>query len=65
MVHPTGIGPVSSAFQTAAITISAKDANFGGDGEIRTHGAISDPLVFKTSAINRSATSPNTSRSAD
>ena len=25
----------------------------GGSGEIRTHGAISDPLLFKSSAINR------------
>ena len=27
--------------------------NFGGNGEIRTHGAISDTTVFKTVAINR------------
>ena len=26
---------------------------FGGSGEIRTHGAISDSTVFKTVAINR------------
>ena len=26
---------------------------FGGSGEIRTHGAISDSAVFKTAAINR------------
>ena len=25
----------------------------GGNGEIRTHGAISDPTVFKTVAINQ------------
>ena len=27
--------------------------NLGGSGEIRTHGTISDPTVFKTVAINR------------
>jgi hypothetical protein len=26
---------------------------FGGSGEIRTHGALSDPSVFKTDAIGR------------
>ena len=30
----------------------------GGDGEIRTHGRVSPSLVFKTRALNRSATSP-------
>ena len=30
----------------------------GGEGEIRTHGALAS-LVFKTSSINRSDTSPN------
>ena len=26
---------------------------FGGSGEIRTHGPIAEPTVFKTVAINR------------
>ena len=26
---------------------------FGGSGEIRTHGPLSEPTVFKTVAINR------------
>jgi hypothetical protein len=30
----------------------------GGEGGIRTHEALADPPVFKTGAINRSATSP-------
>jgi hypothetical protein len=30
----------------------------GGSGEIRTHGGLSSSLVFKTSALNRSATLP-------
>ena len=30
---------------------------FGGEGEIRTHGALAS-LVFKTSSLNRSDTSP-------
>ena len=32
---------------------------FGGEGEIRTHGSLSTTLVFKTSALNHSATSPH------
>ena len=31
----------------------------GGSGEIRTHGRVSPSLVFKTSALNHSATLPN------
>ena len=32
---------------------------FGGGGGIRTHGALSNTTVFKTAALNRSATPPN------
>jgi hypothetical protein len=32
----------------------------GGSGEIRTHGRVAPSLVFKTSALNRSATLPAT-----
>ena len=31
----------------------------GGEGGIRTHERVAPLLVFKTSAFNRSATSPN------
>ena len=31
----------------------------GGEGEIRTHGELTPTLVFKTRAINHSATSPH------
>ncbi len=31
---------------------------FGGWGEIRTHGALACSAVFKTAALNRSATHP-------
>ena len=30
----------------------------GGGGEIRTHGRVAPSLVFKTSALNHSATPP-------
>ena len=30
----------------------------GGEGEIRTHGGVAPSTVFKTAALNRSATSP-------
>ena len=32
--------------------------NFGGRGEIRTHGGLAPTTVFKTVALNRSATLP-------
>ncbi len=31
---------------------------FGGRGEIRTHGGLAPTTVFKTVALNRSATLP-------
>ena len=34
----------------------------GGSGEIRTHGGYNPSLVFKTSALNRSATLPDEPR---
>ncbi len=42
-------------------TIAAlKDLNYktGGRGEIRTHGGLAPTTVFKTVALNRSATLP-------
>ena len=33
-------------------------SNNGGEGGIRTHERVAPSLVFKTSAFNRSATSP-------
>lgn len=35
----------------------------GGGGEIRTHGRVTPTAVFKTAALNRSATPPLTCRS--
>ncbi len=32
--------------------------DIGGRGEIRTHGMLSHSAVFKTAALNRSATLP-------
>ncbi len=32
--------------------------NLGGRGEIRTHGGLAPTTVFKTVALNRSATLP-------
>ena len=34
--------------------------NIGGRGEIRTHGGYEPTSVFKTGALNRSATLPET-----
>ena len=35
---------------------------FGGEGEIRTHGRVAPSPVFKTGSFNRSDTSPQTVR---
>ena len=39
-------------------TLSSGCLFIGGEGEIRTHGGIAPSTVFKTAALNRSATSP-------
>ncbi len=39
-------------------TINILPLLIGGSGEIRTHGRVAPSLVFKTSALNRSATLP-------
>jgi hypothetical protein len=36
--------------------------NVGGRGEIRTHGTLAGTPVFKTGALNHSATLPNASK---
>ncbi len=36
-----------------------RDYNSGGGGEIRTHGRVTPTAVFKTAALNRSATPPH------
>ncbi len=38
--------------------IGAVSLIFGGSGEIRTHGGLTPSSVFKTGALNRSATLP-------
>src|SRR5437764_6871370 len=38
--------------------------NGGGGGGIRTHGTVAGTAVFKTAALNRSATPPGTSATA-
>ncbi len=41
-------------------SLGAKGASkHGGEGEIRTHGTVARPLVFETSPIGHSGTSPN------
>jgi hypothetical protein len=42
----------------AAPIFRAAAFSFGGGGEIRTRGPVSETLVFKTSAIDHSATPP-------
>ena len=49
----TGNDPILPVSQTSVRTSTLMTPYVGGNGEIRTHGAISDPTVFKTVAINR------------
>jgi hypothetical protein len=47
-------------WQTAKNTKKYNDFNgHGGEGGIRTHGGVSPTAVFKTAALNHSATSPD------
>ena len=40
-------------------TVTRRGVHFGyGVGEIRTHGTLSGSAVFKTAALNHSATTP-------
>ena len=38
---------------------SVRNSRIGGWGEIRTHGMLSHSAVFKTAALNHSATHPS------
>jgi hypothetical protein len=51
---------LSDCFGAGALSPKGQEPSLpiGGEGEIRTHEALADPPVFKTGAINRSATSP-------
>ena len=55
--HPAAIDP--GLKQPAVNAPDHESLFFGGEGEIRTHEALANPPVFKTGAINRSATSPS------
>jgi hypothetical protein len=52
------------AYANGVIPEAAFMGYFGGEGEIRTHEPRKGPPVFKTGAINRSATSPISTASA-
>ena len=49
-------GTLTSVLGNSLVTYGYRthvNKTFGGNGEIRTHGAIADTTVFKTVAINR------------
>jgi hypothetical protein len=51
--------PASTNFTIRAfVELFCWERDFGGSGEIRTHGRLAPPLVFETSAIDHSATLP-------
>ena len=56
----TGFGDSEQKLVTGAVTlpITVMFSWDGGEGEIRTHGTRKGSAVFKTAALNHSATSP-------
>ena len=52
LVLSTRIELVMAGYQPTVIPFNYKRI-YGGSGEIRTHGPIAEPTVFKTVAINR------------
>ena len=52
------LGVGAGRIQKIIIKINKLKLHYGGGGEIRTLGGLSPSLVFKTSALNRSATPP-------
>ena len=47
-----------SGHSTRSATTSERSESSGGEGGIRTHGRLSPTTVFKTVALDHSATSP-------
>ena len=61
MEPPKGLGNSAGANERVAenaLTSIDREAS-GGWGEIRTHGTLAGTPVFKTGALNRSATHPH------
>ena len=56
------VRPVDKRIDMAGKPFGPTAVKAGGEGGIRTHGAVARTLVFKTSALNHSATSPVFSR---
>ena len=58
-VPSKAVGALCALAVALGMFLPARDAQaVGGDGEIRTHGRVAPSAVFKTAALNRSATSP-------
>ncbi len=47
-----------SSLSWIALALDLYGCGNGGGGEIRTHGRVTPTAVFKTAALNRSATPP-------
>src|SRR6058998_4085591 len=56
---PRAMGSCESAGASLLSDIVMASVAAGGSGEIRTHGWVPPSLVFKTSALNHSATLPH------
>lgn len=50
--------PVFKTARRSRVSPSTTRQEFGGEGEIRTHEKLTPLAVFKTAALDRSATSP-------
>ena len=57
-LEPPSLSAVASKTTVYTIPPSGHKTNFGGSGRIRTYGSREGTTVFKTVAINRSATDP-------
>ena len=60
--RPQTEGPMGDVLGWRSVSSHLLFDTFGGESGIRTHGPF-EPLVFKTSSLNRSDTSPYGSRS--
>ena len=50
--------PVTKNKKPTPMNVPISIATCGGEGGIRTHGALANTAVFKTAALNHSTTSP-------
>ncbi len=58
-IHQSKLNAIARRLNERPRRVKSGHFQIGGEGEIRTHEPRKEPPVFKTGAINRSATSPS------